>query len=199
MQEGSITSVSLTSLVGAALKKTAPELDLTPGEHKILKLMEKKRKELTVMGILFLSMVMMMTFFLFISFYYKSAYLSRLKKQVKEISAESGDIEKMRLSVDLVKHNLDAKNSTLGILHEIYGITPAEISLSSIDIDENKQAVLKGRGFAMSDVFKFIKMLEESKLFANVKASYTRTKKDKDGDRDVEYAEFEIICPYEGR
>ncbi len=198
-QAGSITSVSLTPLVGAALKHTAPQLDLTPGEHKIFKLMEKKRTDLTIMGILFLSIVMMISFFLFISFYYKSSYLFKLRKQVKEISAESGDIEKMRLSIDLVKHNLDAKNSSLGILHEIYGVTPAEISLSGIDIDENKQVVLKGRGFAMSDVFKFIKRLEESKLFANVKASYTRTKKEKEGDKDVEYAEFEIVCPYEGR
>ena len=160
--------------------------------------MESKRKDLTIMGILFLSIVMTMSFLLFISFYYKSAYLFRLKKQVKEISSESGDIEKMRLSIELVKHNLDAKNSSLGILHGIYGVTPAEISLSSIDIDENKQVVLKGRGFAMSDVFKFIKRLEESKLFANVKASYTRTKKEKEADKDVEYAEFEIVCPYEG-
>jgi hypothetical protein len=195
----SVSSVSLTPLVGAVLKNITPELDLTPGEHKILKLMEKKRKDLTVMGILFLSIVMIMSFFLFISFYYKSAYLAQLKKQVKEISSESGDIEKMRLSIELVKRSLDAKNSALSIMHEIYSVTPSEISLTSIDIDENKQVVLKGRGFVMSDVFKFIKKLEESKLFESVKASYTRTKREKVGDSDVEYAEFELVCPYEER
>ncbi|MDD5428363.1 MAG: pilus assembly protein PilM [Candidatus Omnitrophica bacterium] len=198
-QGDSMAFVSLSSIAGTVMREGQFDLDFTPGEHKILKMMEKKRKDLVIMGVLCLSIVMVVTFFLFVSFYYKSMYLYRLKKHVKEISSEAGEIEKMKLGIDLVKDNLDTKNSSLGILHEIYKITPSDISLGSIYISENKQVVIKGRGFEMSDVFKFIKSLEDSKMFTNVKASYTRTKREKEGDKDVEYAEFEITCPHERR
>lgn len=194
-QEAGLKFVSLTSLIGAGMKSSLLELDLTPGEQKIQNAMERRRKDLTVMGILFVSIITVMTFFLMISFYYKSMYLAQLKKEVARISGESGDLEKKRLGIELVKRNLDAEGSSLSTLHEIYSITPPEIYFRGIDIDENRQVILKGYGFVMSDVFKYIKKLEESKLFANVKASYTRTKKEKEGDRDVEYAEFEIVCP----
>ena len=196
-QDQNMNYVSLTPLLGTAIKSASLELDLTPSEQKILKLMEAKRKDLTVMGILFVSIVMVLSFLMLISLYYKNSYLAQLKKKVAETSKESSQIEKMGLSIELVNKNLDAKNSSLNMLHEIYKITPPEISLTSINIDENKQVVLKGRGFAMSDVFKFIKTLEESPMLENVKASYTRTKKEKENDRDIEYAEFEIICPYQ--
>ena len=52
---------------------------------------------------------------------------------------------------------------------------------------------LKGGGLAMSDVFKYVKKLEESGMFENVKTTYTTTKKDK----DTEFAEFEISCIYQ--
>lgn len=197
--EQAVKFVSLTSIVGAGIANKQLELDLIPGDQKILNIIETRRKDLTVMGILFVSTVMMLSLFLMVSFYYRSAYLSQLKKEVTRISGESGDIEKKRLGVELVKRNLDARDSTLNTLHELYVITPPEIYFRGIDIDENKQVTLKGYGFVMSDVFKFIKKLEESKVFANVKASYTRTKKEKEDDREVEYAEFEIICPYESR
>ena len=68
----------------------------------------------------------------------------------------------------------------MNILHEIYRVAPTEIAFTGINIDEDKQVVLKGRGFAMSDVFKLVKKLNESDMFENVKASYTRTKKEKE-------------------
>ena len=162
-----------------------------------MKLMDKKRRELMVLGILFVSLITAFSFFLLISFSYKSMYLAQLKKKLSEVSGQSGEIDKMRMGIELARHALDAKKSSLNIMHEIYKMTPPEISLGSIDIDEEKQVVLKGRGFTMSDVFRFIKKLEESPMFENVKASYTRTRKEKENDKEMEYVEFEIVCPYE--
>ncbi|MDD5136196.1 MAG: PilN domain-containing protein [Candidatus Omnitrophica bacterium] len=198
-QSQNMKFVSLTAILGTAIKSASLELDLTPAEQKILKLMEKKRKELTVMGILFASLVMAFSFLLVISFYYKSAYLAQLKHRAATASTESDEVARMRMISELVKRSLDTKGSSLNILYEIYNVIPPEIALSSIDIDETKQLVLKGRGSTMSDVFKFVKKLEESRLFANVKASYTRARKERENDKDVEYVEFEIVCPYEKR
>ena len=191
--------VSLTPLAGTAIKDTALELDLTPAEQKIFKLMEKKRRELTLMGILFISIALAFSFLLIISLSYKNAYLAQLKRKVAEASSDSGEIAKMRAGIELAKRALDTKRSSLNILHEIYKVVPPEISLNSIDIDEGKQAVLKGRGFTMSDVFKFVKKLEESATFESVKATYTRAKKETENEKEVEYVEFEIMCPYEKR
>ncbi|MDO8525065.1 MAG: pilus assembly protein PilM [Candidatus Omnitrophota bacterium] len=198
-QEENMKLVSLTPIIGASAERARLELDLTSGEHKIFKLMEKKRLDLTIMGILSASILMTLSLLLVIGLYYKNTYLTQLKSQAVVILADSDNVEKMRMSIDMVKRLLDAKKSSLTILHEIYTVTPPEISLTSIDIEESKQVVLKGRSFAMSDVFKFIKKIEESAMFANVKASYTRTKREKVDEKETEYAEFEIVCPYESK
>ncbi|MFA5143629.1 MAG: pilus assembly protein PilM [Candidatus Omnitrophota bacterium] len=196
-REQDMKLVSITALIGMAIKGADLSLDLTPAEQRILKLMERKRKELTMMGVLFAFLVMALSFLLVISFYYKNTYLAQLKKRAVEASGESEEVARMRMTIDLVKRSLDTRNSSLNILREIYKVVPAEIALNSIDIDENKQLVLKGRGFTMSDVFKFVKKLEESQLFASVKASYTRSRRERENDKDMEYVEFEIVCPYE--
>jgi len=99
----------------------------------------------------------------------------------------------MRVVIDRVAQRLDSRGSSLECLKEIYRITPEEISLTDIDIDEKEKVVLKGHGFAMSDVFKYAKILEDSEMFENVKTPSIRVKNDK----EAKFAEFEISCAYQ--
>ena len=147
------------------------------------------------MSVLVASIVMTASIFLLANIYNKNIYLTQLKQKITKIKTASTELEKMRLIINLVERRLDAKGASINILNEIYKLTLKEISLISINIDETNQVVLKGRAFAMSDVFKFITTLENSPYFENVKTTYTTTKK----EEDIEYAEFEIICAYENK
>jgi len=185
--------LSISSLIGLLIRHKEPMLDLTPGEIRIHKMMENKRRQLTVMGILIASIAMLATLLLLITIYNKNTYLEQLKKISKKMKSESMRVAQMRTRINLIKERLNAEGSSVNILNEIYTLTPREIYMTSINIEEKKEVTLKGRADAMSHVFKFITTLEKSDYFENVKTTYTTTKKEK----DVEFAEFEIICMYQ--
>ena len=185
--------VSPSALFGIAINHRDIELDLTPEEARIHKLMEEKRKSLTVMGILILSSAMLLSSFLLAGIYTKNIYLGELKSKISKIGKTADEARQMRMRIDLVEKRLDANGSTINILYEIERLTPGEIYFTNINIEEKKQAILKGRALAMSDVFRFVTTLENSPYFKNAKTTYTTTKKEK----DVEYADFEIIGTYE--
>ena len=193
LREENFKFISVSSLFGASIKHKELELDLTPSELRIQKLMEEKRKRLTIMGILFTSIVMMTSLLLLTNIYSKNAYLTQLKQRIAKIEKDANVVEKMRMRIDLVGKRLDARGSSINILNEIHKLTPKEIYFTNINVEEKKQAILRGHAFAMSDVFKFVTTLENSPYFEGVKATYTTTKKEK----DTEYADFEIVCTYE--
>lgn len=185
--------ISPCPLIGLCLGANALELDLTSSELRIKKQMESRRKELTVTGVLALSILMMLSTLIFAISYNKSSYLSQLKRSVASIEKDAQEVEQMRSSINLVKDRLNAKKSSINILHEIQKLTPKEIYFTNINIEEDKQTILQGRAAAMSNVFAFITILENSGYFENVQTTYTTTKKEK----DTEYAKFEIICMHE--
>jgi len=186
-------SVSSTALFGAAVMRGELRLDLMPSELRIQKFMEKKRKDLTVMGILFASIVTMVSFLLLITLYNKNVYLEQVKQKIARVEKESDEIEKMRMRAGLIESRLDAKGSSIDILTEIYRVTSKEIYFVNVDIEEKQRVTLRGRAYAMSDVFEFVTTLENSPYFENVKTTHTTTKKEK----GLEYADFEIICMYQ--
>jgi len=185
--------VSLTQLLGVSTTDKEPQIDLTTGEQKVQNLMEQKRKQLTVMGVLIVSIVTMLSFLCLTDIYNKNVYLAKLKHMISKIGSDADDVEKMRTVINMVEKRLDSRGSSMEIINEIYAITPKEIYLTDVSIDEKQAIILKGGAFAMSDVFKYVKKLEESDMFENVKTTYTTTKKEK----DTEFAEFEISCAYQ--
>ncbi|MCQ9207356.1 MAG: pilus assembly protein PilM [Omnitrophica bacterium] len=187
--------VSPSALFGMAMNYRDLELDLTPEEARIHKSMEEKRKSLTVMGVLILTIALLFSSLLLGGIYTRTVYLKELQSKISKIEKTADEARRMRLRIDLVEKRLDAKGSTINILHEIHRLTPSEIHFSNINIEEKKQAILKGRAQAMSDVFRFVTTIENSPYFQNAKTTYTTTKKEK----NVEYADFEIISTYEKR
>ena len=186
--------VSSSPVFGTAIRHKELSFDLIPSELRVHKLMEEKRKSLTLMGILFAAIVTMLSFMLLINVYGKNNYLSQIKKKIANIEKESSKIKRMRTSVNLIEDRLDARGSSLDILNEIYRLTTKEIYFVNISIEEKLSATLRGRAFEMSGVFEFVTTLENSPYFENVKTTYTTTKT----EQGVEYAEFEIICAYQG-
>jgi len=185
--------VSFSALFGMIVSPEKIRIDLTPPESRIRSMMEEKRKNLTVMGVLLASIVTVISFLFLINIYGRNTYLAHLKSKISQIEQTADEIEKMRVQVDLIEKRLDAKGAAINLLSEIHDIIPREIHFTNINIEGKKRVILKGQAEAMSDVFKFISVIEESPCFKNAKTTYTTTKK-KDG---VEYASFEIVCAYE--
>jgi Tfp pilus assembly protein PilN len=77
---------------------------------------------------------------------------------------------------------------SLDIIHELYAITPNSIYLNNITVDDQGTITIDGISDSMSQVFSYVKSLDDSKLFKDAKTQSTSTKKD--NGKDV--AAFEI-------
>jgi Tfp pilus assembly PilM family ATPase len=185
--------LSATPLIGLAMRCNASQFDLMPTEARIKKIMEEKKKYLTVAGILFTAIFTMLTFLIFIHIYNKNTYKAQLEERLTKIKDGAQGIEKMRYLIGIGQERLNARGDCLTMLSGLYEVIPKEIYLTSVDIERKKQMIIKGRATAMSDVFKFVGVAESSRYFKNVKNTYTATKK----DDKYEYVDFEIICVYE--
>lgn len=185
--------ISSSPLLGMGMNSTNLQIDLTSNELRIQKDMESKRKQITLMGILAASVVMIGSLLVLISIYIRNAYLTDIQKEIKKIEKVAGLVDRMRRHIDLVEDRLDAGQRSINVLHEVHSLTPEEIYYTNINIEEKNRTILQGRAKEMSNVFSFVTTLENSPYFENVKTTYTTTKK----DRGEEYTKFEIICMYE--
>lgn len=193
LQNDRFKYISTSPLFGVAIKHKELEIDLTPNEIQVQRLMDEKRKNLTKTGILSISIIMMGSILFLINIYSKNLYLAQLKTKISQIEKKAGEVEKMRAKINLIEKRLDAKGASINLLNEIFQLVPREIYLTYVNIEEKQRIVLKGSAFAMSDVFRFVTILENSPMLTNVKTTYITTQKDK----KTEYAEFEITCSYE--
>lgn len=193
LQDEDYKSISAVSLFGLAMKYDALQFDLMPNKIRIKKLVEEKKKYLTAAGVLCTAIFTMLTFLMFIHIYNKNAYMAQLKDKLAKIKGGAQEIEKMRRLINLSRERLDANGDCLTMLSELYEVIPDEIYLTSINIERKKQLNMKGRAPVMSDVFKFVGIMENLPHFKNVKNTYATTKK----EDNREYTEFEIICIYE--
>ncbi|MCK4518482.1 MAG: pilus assembly protein PilM [Candidatus Omnitrophica bacterium] len=193
IEEHELNRVSLSSLFGIAIARKKLSFDLIPPGLKIQKQVEKKRKQLTVMGGLFIAVITMISFLFLTVIYNKGLHLKMLKERIASFEKGANEVEGMRAKINLIEERFNAKGTPLNMLYEIYRLTPKEVYLTSLRIEENKQVALKGLAFSMSDVYKYNTTLKTSLVFAGgAETTYAKQVKE-DG---VEYTKFEIICFY---
>ena len=85
---------------------------------------------------------------------------------------------------------MNQAESFLYFYHELTKIAPRNIMVDRMIFSRQKEFSLIGRGTDMGSIFKFVKILGETRLFGEVELRYTR-KKVVD---EKEFNEFEIIC-----
>jgi len=185
-----VQTTSLSPLIGAAMAGQELEIDLTPGELKMVKIMEEKHRQFTVTGILIAAIIMTISLLVILTLQFKQGYLEQLRTETTSLQLETAKVEKMRHDINLIKQRLNAKHSLVTLICEIVKLTPPDIFYTDLQVSEQGAISLKGQAPAMSAIFLFVKKLEDSPVFANVQAVRTTTKK----DGNTESCEFEITC-----
>ncbi len=190
LPDEAVRTTSLSPLIGAAMAGPESAIDLTPSEMKIVKLMEAKHRQFTVTGILIAAIIMTLSLLVMLKLQFKNSYLEQLRAEIAVLQPETAKVEKMRRDIELIKQRLNAKHSLVSLICEIIRLTPGNVFYSNLQVSEQGAVALKGQAPAMSDIFLFVKKLEDSPVFANVQAVRTTTKK----NDNTESCEFEITC-----
>lgn len=166
------------------------KVDLVPEEVRLARALEERGRELIKTGI-FVVAVLVLSFLTMLSgIFFKSAYLKKLDERYAPMMEESRKLEKDYARISTIRHYLENRGYSLEVLTELYRLTPLEIALSDIRLDEQRRFSIKGTAEAMSVVFSFVDSMEKSGYFKDVKTKYTT--KRRDGMK--EFTDFEITA-----
>ena len=184
--------ISLSPILGILTKPKELEFDLMPRETRMEQMMEEKRKIATVTGVLFSAVILMLSILVAIHINNKNIYIAEVKNKADSMKTASDDVQRMRLVIDLVQERQNASGDVLNLLNEITKLTPKEIYLTNVDVENKGKVVLKGRANAISDVYKFVTALGSSVFLEKVRNTYATSKE----ENNIAYADFEIVAEY---
>jgi Tfp pilus assembly PilM family ATPase/Tfp pilus assembly protein PilN len=165
------------------------EVNLMPEEMILKKTVEKQSQEAikTVVAVLLILAFSGAAFMCTI--YFKDAFLN--KKLREKFAGQKEEVQKLQerlTKVKIVRQYLQGRMVSLDIINELYRVTPPQIYLNIIAMDEDGALTVNGISDSMSRVFSYVKALSDSPMFKNVKTKSTATKKD--NGKDV--AAFEL-------
>lgn len=192
MQLKEVSFVSTLAAVGAFGQTY---IDLRPSDLKLKAAFKERSREIIKSGILVVCITVLLCALLLIKIYYRGVYLQRIGQELSRIEPQVSQLEKSLHKNTIIKSFLTNRNRSLEVMTRLYEFVPESIYLKAATIDQNGQLVLKGTADAMSEVFSFVTMLENSGYFQNVKAQNTSSRKE--GTRDV--SDFEITAGIRGK
>ncbi|MBI4373876.1 MAG: pilus assembly protein PilM, partial [Deltaproteobacteria bacterium] len=181
---------AITPLIGFAAMERPLLFDLMPEEAQLKLSVEKKGKQMVVTGALALGFLAVMGLLFAGYFYGKKNHLERLEKEIEKTEEIASRIEGKLVRTKLLQRTKNQESSLLYLLMKISGLLPRAMYFNSIEFTYGEKLVLKGYAGEMSEVFDFVKILEEAKIFKGVKSEHVSKKKS--GDQIL--ADFEITC-----
>ncbi|MEK6567539.1 MAG: PilN domain-containing protein [Candidatus Omnitrophota bacterium] len=182
--------VSFLNVIAGLFFSDELKVDLVPEEVRLARALEERGRELIKIGIFVLAVFVLVFFILLSNIFFKSAYLKNLDVRYAPMIGESEKLEKDYARVSTIRHYLENRGYSLEVLTELHRLTPLEIALTDIRLDEQRKFSIKGTAEAMSVVFSFVDNMEKSSYFKDVKTKYTT--KRRDGLK--EFTDFEITA-----
>jgi Tfp pilus assembly protein PilN len=189
------TDLSYVGLIGLGLPLLEHKIDLIPQEHQIGKAVREKGKDLYLMGILLVFILVAVSGVFLGRMYNKERYLSQLKQRLAQIQNKTRELNRMIRGIETIKDRIYTRGMSLNLFYEVHRAISPEVYLVSISFDGKESLTLRGESNEMSEVFSFVKKLEESVYFQDVKTKYAT--KRKVGDKEI--TEFEISCPLQDK
>jgi len=120
----------------------------------------------------------------------KARYLKKLNSEILAMKPKVEKAGRMREDIEIMEDVIQKRPLAIDVVAEIYSLTPKGITFNLMNYESGEALLLRGNAPSLEAVIGFIKTLEESKYFSNVKVKYT-SKRDR-ADRGL--TDFEVIC-----
>lgn len=184
-------NVSVSSILGLAVDTKASRINFILPEVQIRKALKERSREIILLGSLLMFIFMAgLGIFLERSFN-RSSYLKLLDTKYQSSRDDIEQLDTMVKQIKIVRDWLDSRASIINYFYQIQKLIPQEVVLKIINFDVDDNINLRGQAQAMSDIFHFVTILENSTLYKDIQVKYTTKKK----IADKEITEFEIVLP----
>ncbi len=174
---------SFLDVIAAASNISKCEINLMPEEMIVKKSVEKQSKEAIKTVVAVLIILVLLGGAMMSKIYFKQAFLNHNLKEKYAAQKEEVVLLQERLNkLNVVKNYLSGRMVSLDVIHELYRVTPTQIYLNVIALNDDGSLMVSGVSDSMSRVFSYVKALSDSPMFKNVKTKSTATKKDNGKD-----------------
>ncbi len=183
---------SFAELLGLSAKYGEARIRLLPEnieEEKTLGLVKKN----IALASAVLCLIAIMAFGLVVKkLHDKKVYIAAIDLELAKIAPKVKKAKQMSREVDIITQKMSERPLAIDLVAEIFRITPTGISLAMMEYESGKAVLLRGAAPSLSDVFKYVAVLEKSPYFENVKVRYANKRS---GTASAGTADFEIACP----
>ncbi|MCF7917194.1 MAG: PilN domain-containing protein [Candidatus Omnitrophica bacterium] len=185
------SNVSFTGCFGLLSGRKELDINFLPREIVLEKEVKKRAKDIYIAGILLILVPIFISGIFLERVYNKRIYLDEIENRLKRITGKTDKLSEMIEQIKLIKKEAGTSSFSLDLLFEVYKTVSPALYLISISYDEAGELTLRGTSEVMAEVFQFVKNLEESKYFKNVKTKYANVRK---VGKEKEVVDFEIVC-----
>ncbi|MFH1691531.1 MAG: PilN domain-containing protein [Candidatus Omnitrophota bacterium] len=183
-------TVSVSALFGLGLDPVKKKINFVLPEAQIRKTLRERQRDLIFFGSAGMYLILVICGIYLEKMANRQSYLDLLKDNYRKISTQTESLNEKLERLKKIKSKLDIDATVINYVYEISRLIPSEIVLKNFDFEKDEKVLIKGRAREMSDVFKFITILEESPYLKDIQSRYMTRKKIQ--GKDVN--EFELIC-----
>jgi len=189
--EGLVDEASFSALLGLGLDTVKKKINFVLPEAQIRKALREKTRDAIILGSGAMYLMLMLCGIYLERMHAKQALLDLISTRYKTMKQGVELLDEKLERIRQIKSKLDTKSLALNYLLEVSRLLPGEILVTNIVFQKDEQMTIKGRTAQMSDIFKFITLLENSPYFKDIQTRYTTRRTFK----GVDLNEFELICP----
>ena len=187
-------NASINMLLGMASNPLLKKMNFVLPEAKLKKDVQDMAKNLIVTGTAVLYIIVLVILSLMGKISIKEGYLNNIQERVHMLENRNKDaivaLDKMKTLRKFSKE----EDSFLFNYRELAKIVPMNITIDRIIFAKDKEFSLVGKGTDMGEIFKFVTVLNDAKIFGKTELRYSRKKT----TSNVEFNEFEVVCTFNG-
>ncbi len=185
-----LVKASFTAMLGITMDPMSAKFAFVLPEAKLRNDLTDLTRNLFAFGGVVLYVLVLFLLGFMSRIYAQQAYVARLETEIKVLEHKNkGSLESLD-KIKLSRKFCNYRDSFLFYYYELTKIMPDNITINRILFTGGKEFSLVGSGSDMGDIFKFVKSLNDAKIFGNVKLRYSR----KASEGSSRYNEFDIMC-----
>lgn len=171
------TRIGLSAGAPDSAQEAPLRINLLPEELKSRKAAEQKKKGALFCAALIILNAALIANIVFFRKQAKENYLSLLKETVAAMSIPARELQARMMNIRVIRGYLNSGRLTLGVLSEIYRVSPEGIILQSLDIAHQKGSgtiVLTGRAPDSNVVLRYANALKSSQFITKTDVTSIR-------------------------
>ena len=154
------------------------EVNLMPEEMILKKTVERQSREATKSGVAAVFIMVLIGAMIMSNIYFKDAFLNKnLREEFAPQRIQAQELQERMNKAKVVRGYIKDRMMTLDVIHELYAMTPHTIYLNNVTMDEDGTVTIDGISDSMSQVFSYVKALDDSDMFKRPKPNPHRPRK----------------------